>query len=337
MAETVKISVIVCTYNRCETLTRTLESITASRLSDQIEWEVLVIDNNSKDRTREVVEDFCRRYPERFRYVHEARQGLSNARNTGIREARGEILAFTDDDIVVDGEWLQNLTRPLLTGGYAGAGGCIVAAHEFVCPDWLALEGEYNLGGVLALHNPGDQAGESKLAPVGANMAYRAQIFQKYGGFRTDLGRSANSLIGNEDMELGSRLLRGGERLWFEPSAVVYHQIAECRLSKSYFLAFWFSYGRAMMRELSNRNDVWIIPRWCFSVPRIIINVLPSRLRLWLFSRDPKRRFFFKCSVWRTWGEIVELPRLWLETKRQGGKKKATKTTLQSPDITFGE
>lgn len=323
------ITVILCTHNRCQLLARALESIAHSVLPETTEWEVVVVDNKSSDQTHDVVAGFCNRDPNRFRYIHESQQGLSYARNTGIREARGEILAFTDDDIIVEKDWLQNLTRPLRTGKYAGAGGSILAANEFICPEWLALEGEYNLGGVLALHNPGDPAGESTRSPVGANMAYRAAALQKHGGFRTDLGRSANSLIGNEDMEIGRRMLHGGELLWYEPSAIVYHGIPENRLSKSYFLAFWYNYGRARMREVANRADVWLIPRWCFSVPFIIVNVLPARLRLWLFARDPKRRFFFKCTVWRTFGEISELPRIWLETKRSERKEKKESRELR--------
>ena len=147
----------------------------------------------------------------------------------------------------------------------------------------------------------------------------------------------AESMLGNEDTELGRRLLAGGERLWFEPLAIVYHGIPENRLTKSYFLGFWFNYGRAAVREHANRSNVWKIPRWCFSVPIIIFNVLPARLRLWLFARDSKRRFFCKCMVWRTFGEIFELPRIWLETKRRLKRRTSESSELLSPDVTLGE
>ena len=108
-----KISVILCTYNRCQSLTRALESVAASQMPNSLDWEILVVDNNSKDRTREVMSEFCLRHPGRVRYLFEAQQGLSNARNAGIREAHGEIIAFTDDDITVEPTWLQNLTASL--------------------------------------------------------------------------------------------------------------------------------------------------------------------------------------------------------------------------------
>lgn len=123
-------------------------------------------------------------------------------------------------------------------------------------------------------------------------------------------------MLSNEDIEFGGRLLAGGEHIWYEASAVLYHEVPESRLTKSYFLQFWHGYGRAQIRQSANRSDVWGMPRWLFSVPMIVFNVLPARLRIWLFARDEKRRFFFKCTVWRTFGEIVELPRIWLERKR---------------------
>ena len=85
-----KISVILSTYNRCQSLAKALDSAAASTLPEGDEWEVVVVDNNSTDQTRDVVEDFQRRHPGRFRYVFESQQGLSHARNAGIREARGD-------------------------------------------------------------------------------------------------------------------------------------------------------------------------------------------------------------------------------------------------------
>ena len=95
-------TIIVCTYNRCKSLAKTLESIATLRVPGPVEWEVLVVDNNSTDQTRAVVEGFSCRYPSRFRYLFEPQQGKSCALNAGIQAARGEILAFTDDDVTVE-------------------------------------------------------------------------------------------------------------------------------------------------------------------------------------------------------------------------------------------
>src|SRR5271156_2755228 len=99
MANGMKLSDILCTYNRAESLAKALASIAQSTVPDSIQWEVLVVDNNSRDATRSVVEEFWWRDPSRFRYLFEPKQGKSNALNAGIQQARGEILAFTDDDV----------------------------------------------------------------------------------------------------------------------------------------------------------------------------------------------------------------------------------------------
>src|ERR1035438_10111695 len=145
-----KVSVVLCTYNRCQSLARALESIAASQMPECVDWEVLVVDNNSKDRTREVTVECCLRYPGRVRYLFEARQGLSNARNAGIQEASGEVLAFMDDDVTVEPNWLRNLTSPLFGGTWVGAGGPIRLQRAFVPPRWLRLTGPFSMGGALA-------------------------------------------------------------------------------------------------------------------------------------------------------------------------------------------
>ena len=144
------VTVILCTYNRCESLAQALGSIASSVLPDSVEWEVLVVDNNSRDRTREVVEEFRCRYPGRFRYLFEPQQGKSHALNAGIRGVGGQIVVFTDDDVTVDRLWLQNLTAPLLMGQWAGAAGRIRLEPEFRPPHWMAITGQFSLGESLA-------------------------------------------------------------------------------------------------------------------------------------------------------------------------------------------
>ena len=120
--------------------------------------------------------------------------------------------------------------------------------------------------GVLALFDAGTNAGKLERPPFGVNMAFRKSMFQKYGGFRPDLDRCGDNLIGNGDTEFGGRLLAGGESLRYEPNAVVYHPVTKERLNKKYFLAWWFAYGRAMFRQTGLRPSVWGIPRVYFSI-----------------------------------------------------------------------
>ena len=199
-------TVIVCTYNRCKMLEKALDSLVASALPTSFEWEVVVVDNNSSDQTRDVVEGFSQRYPGRFRYVFEPRQGVSYARNAGVRESRGDVLAFMDDDVTVGREWLRNITASLHRGDCAGAGGRIVPVWKSPPPRWLPIERPHALAPFVEF-DFGSEPGPLNVPPFGANMAFRKEVFEKYGGFRTDLGRCAGSLLSNEDTEFGNRLL----------------------------------------------------------------------------------------------------------------------------------
>jgi len=297
-----KITTILCTYNRCQSLAKALESTTALRLPEPDEWEVLVVDNNSSDRTREVVGEFCRRYPRCFRYLFEAQQGKSHALNAGIREAHGDILAFMDDDVTVDPTWLQNLTASLHNGEWAGAGGRILPQQTFVPPPWLSL-GEPRALAPFALFDLGPEAGELTETPFGNNMAFRRAMFEKYGAFRTDLGPRPGSEIRSEDSEFSQRLLAAGERLRYEPSAVVYHEIPECRLQKKYFLDWWFDKARAEVRGSSIRTRT----QWrCSGIPLHMFRRLAVWTLRWMVAVEPSQRFSCKLKVWGMAGEIVE-------------------------------
>jgi glycosyltransferase involved in cell wall biosynthesis len=315
-----KTTVILCTYNRCQILGTALSSVAAQKLPEALEWEVLVVDNNSSDQTREVVESFCMRYPGRFRYLFEPVPGKSYALNSGVRAARGEILAFMDDDATVEPMWLQNLTGALHDGAWAGAGGRTLLAGSFSPPPWLALDGPYPMGGALAgLFDLGDKPRELHVAPNGNNMAFQKKMFDAYGLFRTDLGPSPHKDIphSNEDTEFGRRLMAAGEKLRYEPSAVVYHPALKDRIHKDYFLVWWFDHGRALIREKGRRPPVWGIPRHYLSIPKMIGIHLSVRVARWMWTLNPRRRFSWKCGAWVMAGEIVETYRLARDVARQ--------------------
>jgi glycosyltransferase involved in cell wall biosynthesis len=314
----VQISVILCTYNRCGDLGRVLQSIAGSVLPVSVEWEVLIVDNNSSDRTPDVAKEFAGQDHERFRYIFEPRQGKSHALNTGIRESRGDVLAFLDDDVMVEPTWLWHLTKSLDSGEWAGAGGRTALAERFSPPRWLTLSGPHSLGGVLAAQfDLGDEPCQLVDPPYGANMAYRKEMFEKYGLFRTDMGPSADREIPrpNEDTEFGRRLMAAGERLRYEPKAIVYHPVPKDRVRKDYFLTWWLDYGRASIREIGRRPDIWGIQRRYWSIAKICVAVLTVRTFRWLLTPMSAKRFFHKCFVWMTLGQIREIYQQWGPSK----------------------
>jgi glucosyl-dolichyl phosphate glucuronosyltransferase len=293
------VTVILCTYNRCDSLANALDSLSKSVLPECVTWEILVVDNNSSDQTSEVIESFLNKYPGRIRYLFEPRQGKSFALNSGIREANGDILAFADDDVSVDSMWLSNLTSALYDTQWAGSGGRILPSCSYSPPSWLALDGPYNLLGALcAYFDPGDFPCELKSPPIGTNMAYRKDMFKKYGLFRTDLGPRPDSEIRHEDTEFGCRLLSGGERICYVPSAIVYHEIHERRVCKEFFLAWWFDFGRGSVLE-GKRNLTLI------EIMNVFCCALQTTMR-WALSFDPQHRFYCKCRLWCAAGKLIE-------------------------------
>src|SRR5262249_35027180 len=157
--------------------------------------ELIIVDNNSTDDTRAVVADFGRVSGIKVRYIFEAQQGLCYARNTGIKAAKGEIIAFTDDDVTVDPQWLRRLTSAFEQFECLGVAGKIVPVWPYQKPLWLQMEGPIRLMSVIVSFDLGEELCEIVIPPFGANMAFRKVAFEKYGFFRTDLDRSGNDLL----------------------------------------------------------------------------------------------------------------------------------------------
>jgi glycosyltransferase involved in cell wall biosynthesis len=105
------ISIVICTYNRASSLAKTLETLRQMTVPPDLAWELIVVDNNSNDNTCGIVEEFARTSGLEVRYIFEPAQGLDRARNVGIMKARGEIVAFVDDDVLVTEDWMANVWR----------------------------------------------------------------------------------------------------------------------------------------------------------------------------------------------------------------------------------
>ena len=298
-----KATVIVCTFNRCQTLAGTLERLAKSVVPVSTEWEVLIADNNSSDATSEVAKDFCGRYPDRFRYVFERRPGKSYALNSAIQQARGDVIAFVDDDVSMEPTWLGNLIAEFCSGDWAGIGGRILPQWPCAPPSWFPEEG-WSVRAPLGIFDLGVEARPLTDAPFGANMAIRRRVFEKHGLFRTDLGPGPNNKVrNNEDTEFGRRLLTAGERIKYAPAALVYHPVDRNRLHKHYFLTWWFNKGRADIRENGIATDAkWLI---C-GVPLYLLRKLTFGALRWMLTFERSRRFTQQVSVWSFAGKVLE-------------------------------
>lgn len=230
----VRISIIIATYNRGPKLVRTLRSLAAQTLPAE-EWEAVVVDNNSSDDTRERFETFAAEHPGlNLRMAAERRQGLSWARNKGIEESTGDIIAIIDDDEEVNATFAEAYAE--FFDGHpeaAAAGGKVIPVYETGRPEWMSRYTERPIAGIL---DKGDTVKPfGKGYPAGGNMALRREMFAKYGLFATRLGRTGENPIGGEEKELFSRIVSGGEQVWWVPEAVIFHIIAPEKLTLKYF------------------------------------------------------------------------------------------------------
>lgn len=317
MDQTIRLSVILCTWNRAASLATTLSSIDALELPPDIAWEVLIVDNNSSDDTKTVCQQFLALNPQRYRYVFEKRQGKSFALNTGIENARGEILVFTDDDVTVDKRWLAETAKIYETFPCIGVGGKIVDAWSSRKPDWLSLEGPYKLRVVIVTFDLGEEPCALKTAPYGANMSMRKEAFQKYGNFRADLGPTGGKEFRGEDTEFCRRLLRAGETLIYAPKAIVFHPVAEHRMTKRYFAEWYYAFGQSTARiERPPEHTA----RY-FGFPRYMVRACIQDILLWMTSISAQRRFFYKLQFLCSWGQMTEERRLWHNGKKETRRK----------------
>jgi glucosyl-dolichyl phosphate glucuronosyltransferase len=313
------ISVIICTWNRSYALSKTLASIDDSVVPSGIEWEVLVVDNNSTDNTRAVCQSFMQRAPRRFRYFFEQQQGKSFALNLGIRQSQGDILAFTDDDVTVHPHWLHQIYEAFQKYGCAGIAGKIVAVWTCKQPSWIDLDGPYHhdaLGGIVRF-DKGNVPLALDCTAAGANLAFKKSVFEKHGTFRVDLSgnhadsRRAGNLLGGEDTELCRRILNAGEKLIYIPQAIVYHPVEKHRVDKKYLTRFAFNYGRFMTR-LSGVPDG---AKCYFGIPRYMFPVALKFFANWITSFDAKRRFYYRLQFSSMLGQMKE-GRQWVQVRQ---------------------
>lgn len=260
------ISVIICTYDRADLLERTMRSLLAQE--DAPPLEVIVVDNNSSDRTQSLLAEWRRRGTLALQCIVEKAQGLSHARNAGIGAARGGLVAFVDDDVVLPEGWARRLSEAFAEHPDAAcvAGPCEPEYEVLPPPPWATDE-------LLGMIAPGHFGRTARVLlrneyPAGGNMAVRRSALAQTGGFNPALGHAGDSLLGAEEVEFIQRLRRNGGKVWYEPALRVHHYVPAARVTPSYLLARrrwdgrsiarweciaggkWFLLGHALLRAL---------------------------------------------------------------------------------------
>jgi len=258
-------SIIVCTYNRAESLRDTLRALRAQKTAALRDWEVIIVDNNSKDDTRKIVAEAQREWPS-LRYEFEPAQGLSHARNHGIAVAHGDVLLFTDDDVLPEPDWLDATLLGLEKHQADACGGFVAPIWETPPPPWLT-ERFY---GFLAIRTDRDDdypitpAGPPP--PFGANMAMKRRVFDRVGLFDTNRGRKGAVLASGEDGEMFERVLAAGFTTVFLGRSRVHHKVESFRLTKRYFRRWRFETSRNIAQSvgLTGERRLLNIPWYVF-------------------------------------------------------------------------
>ncbi len=203
------ISIIVCTYNRCSSLGDTLQALKKQQFSKDISVELIIVDNNSKDKTREVVEKEIVNSPFPVRYVFEPEQGICAARNCAIKESKGDLIIFTDDDVIPRENWVQAFWDGYQQYNADCMGGRIDLLWLADPPKWL-LNNSVFLGhlGVLD-HGSNHVVSDNFNANLiyGSNMAFRRSCFDELGVFLNGLGVKGKKLIRGEETEMVERFI----------------------------------------------------------------------------------------------------------------------------------
>jgi glycosyltransferase involved in cell wall biosynthesis len=256
-----QISAIICTHNRDQYLGAAIDSLLHQDFAG--EYEVIVVDNASTDRTREVVEP--RLSHPRLRYIHEAVLGLSVARNTGAKNSLSPILAYLDDDAVASPQWLQVLHDAYQENeklAIAGGKVTLLWSPGTTSPPWLspglaANLGAYDLGSApLYIDRPG-------LTPRGLNYSVRQTFLEQIGGFDIHLGRVGKNLLSNEELMMTERALELGWQVAYLPAAAAAHNVAPERVHRAWFLnrGWWQGISECYREELSGRSGLGQLPR----------------------------------------------------------------------------
>jgi glycosyltransferase involved in cell wall biosynthesis len=284
-----KLSVILCTYNRKAYIYDVLKSIAENSFPYE-KYELLVIDNNSSDDTASECRRFHTAFPSvNYRYLIEKQQGLSHARNRGIKEATGDIIIYVDDDATVNDGYLQAYYSffeqyPLAMA----AGGPVTPVYETGKPHWLS---HFTIPLITGYFYKGKKIKEFKKSgfPRGGNAAYRKTVFDKTGYFNIQLGRKGNNLIGAEEKDIFDKMRMQRMPFYYLPGAILYHIIPAEKLTKAYFNSLTFAMGK------SEQMRTRAISKWKY-VKRLIIEAVK-----WGVSVGLCMGYTFLCTPQKGW------------------------------------
>jgi glycosyltransferase involved in cell wall biosynthesis len=303
-SSTLKVTVAIPTYNRADFLRQTLAGLVAQQFPRD-HFEIIVLDNNSTDHTRAVVAEFASAHPAP-RYLLETQQGLDYARNRAIAEARGEIIVFGDDDILVQPDWLAQMAVPLLADPaqrIGAVGGEVIPVFPDGLPPWVAewhspLAFRPDLGPL-----------EARQSPMGANLAFPRFVFAQLGLFHTALDRAAGNYFSGGDSEMIRRVRAAGLEVWFAPAAAVKHQMPASRTTFRYARRHAFDSARSRVIDRAGQPGAfnYLAGRFLGNSFKALGFTVVALLNALIFRTGAAKKALVR--GWRSCGYLYQIPR----------------------------
>lgn len=295
------ISIIICTLNRAEWLLLALKSLERQHTDSHL-FEILIIDNGSTDSTHQQLQPWIRE--NKIRYFLEKERGLSQARNRGWKEAKGEWIAYLDDDAVASPWWVSSY---LTTINHFDSNVCIIGGKiNLILPEPLPGWLPANFLGFLGELERGDrQRILSKDEWIGGgNSIYKRNALELAGGFPLSLGRKGGCLLSCEEIFLRRSIELSGYSCGYSPQALIWHYVHPDRLTKRWFLdrSFWQGVSVAKMDILlSPINKHKVLGKLFFTILSFIRYFGEYLLS---FSQSPSNQFKIKCRLYSVMGRL---------------------------------
>jgi glycosyltransferase involved in cell wall biosynthesis len=281
-------------------LNRTLDSLLAAEAPPGLSVRVTVVDNNSKDKTGEVVESRKADFAGRLNYLFEPRQGRSHALNAGIRATDGDLVGMIDDDEEIDPRWYGEIYSAFASREVDFIGGPYLPKWGAPRPAWLPRK----YAGVIGWIDGGDRVVPyGKDFPgilMGGNAVIARSMFEKVGLYSTALGRTDTRLLAGEDEDMYHRLLEAGGRGLYLPRLIIYHYIPPERLTKRYFRrwCFWRGVSSAAMDRQRRSPVAYLagVPRYLYGeAARGLLSMVKFAVGR---HKDPERSFSSELAFW---------------------------------------
>lgn len=299
----IRISAIITTHNRIAYLKKALEGLAEQTLPKD-SFEILVVDNASTDKTRTVVQEEFSELTN-LKYVYEPTLGLSHARNTGWRSARGEYVAFLDDDAIPCPQWLEKIVEAFETVEPRPGciGGKIEPVWEMERPVWLTDDIALSLTIIDWSTVPTFLNEKQWLA--GANIVFPKFLLERFNGFNTSLGRRGTNLISSEEVLLVRKIKQEGYKVYYHPEIAVRHHILASRLNKQWFLKryYWQGVSDALLHRYLESPT--FAGRWILIAKNLVrLLIYAKALVTFLLPTDNPDHFAKRCYSLSALGNI---------------------------------